>query len=127
MVKMSILKQIKALEKKRAYALDKMLSANLMAPGSYGKVYCRCGKKNCRCYSGKGHPYSRITFSEDGRSRTKAIHENNIGWIKKVTQNYRDFKEGLKKIKEYDARLLKLLDQHLKEIIMQTRKEKEYN
>jgi len=37
MVKMSILKQIKALEKKRAYALDKMLSANLMAPGSYGK------------------------------------------------------------------------------------------
>ena len=127
MVKMSILKQIKALEKKRAYALDKMLSVNLMAPGSYGKVYCRCGKKNCRCYSGKGHPYSRITFSEDGRSRTKAIHENNIGWIKKVTQNYRDFKEGLKKIKEYDSLLINLLDQHLKEIIMQTRKEKEYN
>lgn len=127
MVKMSILKQIKALEKKRAYALDNIMSVNLMAPGSYSKVYCRCGKKNCRCYSGKGHPYSRITFSEDGRSRTKAIHENNIGWIKKVTENYRDFKEGLKKIKEYDARLLKLLDQHLKEITGQTRKEKEYN
>ena len=119
--------EIKALEKKRAYALDNILSVNLMAPGSYSKVYCRCGKKNCRCYSGKGHPYSRITFSEDGRSRTKAIHENNIGWIKKVTQNYRDFKEGLKKIKEYDASLLKILDQHLKEITGQTRKEKEYN
>ena len=84
MVKMSILKQIKALEKKRAYTLDKMLSANLMAPGSYRKVYCKCGKINCRCYSGKGHPYSRITFSEDGRSRTKAIHDSNIEWIKKV-------------------------------------------
>ena len=127
MVKMSILKQIKALEKKRAYALDKMLSANLMAPGSYSKVYCRCGKKNCHCYSGKGHPYSRITFSEDGRSRTKAIHDSNIEWIKKVTENYSAFKEGIKKIKEYDARLLKLLDQHLKEITGQTRKEKEYN
>ena len=127
MVKMSILKQIKALEKKRAYALDKMLSANLMAPGSYRKVYCKCGKINCRCYSGKGHPYSRITFSEDGRSRTKSIHEKNIGWIKEVTQNYRDFKEGQKKIKGYEERLKKLLDKHSKEIIEQTRKKKEYN
>ena len=127
MVKMSILKQIKALEKKRAYALDKMLSVNLMAPGSYRKVYCKCGRKNCWCYSGKGHPYSRITFSEDGRSRTKAIHDSNIEWIKKVTQNYRDFKEGIKQIKEYNACLLKLLDKYLKEIIEQTRKEKEYN
>ena len=127
MVKMSILKQIKALEKKRAYALDKMLSANLMAPGSYRKVYCRCGRINCWCYSGKGHPYSRITFSEDGRSRTKAIHDSNIEWIKKVIKNYRDFKDEIKKIKEYDASLLKLLDQYLKEIIEQTRKEKEYN
>ena len=127
MVKMSILKQVKALEKKRAYVLDKMLSANLMAPGSYRKVYCRCGKINCRCYSGKGHPYSRITFSEDGRSRTKAIHDSNIEWIKKVIKNYRDFKEGIKQIKGYDASLLKLLDLHLKEIIEQTRKEKEYN
>ena len=127
MVKMSILKQIKALEKKRAYALDKILSAKLMAPGSYRQVYCRCGKKNCWCYSGKGHPYSRITYSEGGISKTKSIHESNIGWIKKVIQNYRDFKEGIKKIKEYDASLLKLLYLHLKEIIEQTRKEKEYN
>jgi len=127
MVKMSTLKQIKALEKKRAYALDRMLSVKLMAPGSYRKVYCRCGKVNCWCHSGKGHPYSRITFSEDGISRTRSINENNIGWIKKVTKNYRSFKEGIKKIKEYDARLLKLLDQHLKEIIEETRKEKEYN
>ena len=127
MVKMSTLKQIKALEKKRAHALDRMLSVKLMAPGSYRKVYCRCGKENCWCYSGKGHPYSRITFSEDGISRTRSINEGNIGWIKKVTKNYRSFKEGIKKIKEYDARLLKLLDQHLKEIIEETRKEKGYN
>ena len=78
MVKMSTLKQIKVLEKKRAYALDKILSSKLMAPGPYRKVYCRCGKKNCWCCSGKGHPYSHITFSEDGISRTKSIHESNI-------------------------------------------------
>ena len=127
MVKMSTLKQIKALEKKRASVIEKMLSQKFLTPGAYKEVYCKCGKKNCWCYSGKGHPYSRITFSEDGRSRTKAIHDSNIGWIKEVTQNYRNFKEGQKKIKEYGERLKKLLDKHSKEIIEQTRKKKEYN
>ena len=127
MVKMSTLKQIKDLEEQRALALEKMLAAKLMAPGAYGQVYCRCGKKNCRCYSGKGHLYRRISYSEGGQSRTKSISEKNIEWIKEVTQNYRNFKEGQKKIKEYEERLKKLLDKHSKEIIEQTRKKIEYN
>jgi len=124
---MSTLKQIKALEKKRDRILDKMLSQKLMIPGAYKEVYCRCGKKNCWCCSGKGHPYKRITWSEEGRSRTKSISEKNIGWIKEVTQNYRNFKEGQKKIKEYEERLKDLLGKHSKEIIVQTRMKKEYN
>ncbi|MBM3707361.1 MAG: hypothetical protein FJW69_03315 [Actinobacteria bacterium] len=124
---MSTLKQIKALEEKRAAALSKILSAKLMAPGSYGRVYCRCGRPNCWCSSGKGHPYSRIVFSEGGRPKTKSINEDNVGWIKKVNKNYRDFKEGIKKIKEYDSILFNLLGKYLKEIIMQTRDKKEYN
>jgi len=124
---MSTLRQIKALEKKRAAALGKILSMPLMAPGSYGRVYCRCGKPNCWCRSGKGHPYSRIVFSEGGKSKTKSIGKGNASWIKKVTKNYRDFKEGVKKIKEYDSALFELLGKYLKEIVMQTRDKKEYN
>ncbi len=44
-----------------------------------------------------------------------------------VTQNYRNFKEVQKKIKEYGERLKKLFDRHSKEIIGQTIKKKEYN
>ena len=124
---MSTLKQIKALEKKRDMVLDRMLSARSMVPGAYGKVYCRCGKKNCWCYSGKGHPYTRITWYEEGKSKTKSINEKNIGWIRQVTQNYRDFKKDKKKIREYEERLKELLDMHLKEIIVKTRMKKEYN
>lgn len=124
---MSTLKQIKALEKKRDMILDRMLSVRSMVPGAYGKVYCRCGKKNCWCHSGKGHPYTRITWYEDGKSKTKSIIKKNIGWIKKVTQNYRDFKKDQKKIREYDERLKELLDKYLKEIIVKTRMKKGYN
>ena len=124
---MSTLKQIKALEKKRDRVLEKILSAKLMISGSYKKVYCRCGKKNCWCCNGKGHPYRRITWSEEGQSRTKSISEKNTGWIKEVTQNYRNFKEGQKQIKKYEEQLKKLLDKHSKEIIVKTRMKKEYN
>ena len=124
---MSTLKQIKALEKKRDTVLSRMLSAKSMVPGAYGKVYCRCGKKNCWCHSGKGHPYTRITWYEDGKSKTKSIIKKNNRWIKKVTRNYRDFKKDRKKIREYDAQLKELLDKYLKEIIVKTRMKKGYN
>ncbi len=124
---MSTLKQIKALEKKRDTVLGRMLSAKSMVPGAYGKVYCRCGKKNCWCHSGKGHPYTRITWYEDGKSKTKSINEKNIGWIRRATQNYRDFKKDQKKIREYDEQLKELLDKYLKEIIVKTRMKKGYN
>jgi mRNA-degrading endonuclease RelE of RelBE toxin-antitoxin system len=67
---MSTLKEIRKLEEKRSQALDNILSIKLMVPGSYNEVYCRCGKSNCWCSSGKGHPFRRITFSEDGKPKT---------------------------------------------------------
>jgi hypothetical protein len=124
---MSTLKQIKALEKKRDTVLDRMLSVRSMVSGTYGKVYCRCGKKNCWCYHSKGHPYTRITWYEEGKSKTKSIIKKNIGWIRRVTQNYRDFKKDQKKIREYEERLKELLDTYLKEIIVKTRMKKGYN
>jgi hypothetical protein len=124
---MSTLKEIKKLEEERAGVLDKILSIKLMVPGSYNEVYCRCGKSNCWCRSGKGHPFRRITFSEDGKPKTKSIREENVEWIKKVTHNYRQFREGQKRLREYEKRLAKLLDRYLKEITVKTRKKKEYN
>ncbi|MBC8388293.1 MAG: hypothetical protein ISS14_04910 [Actinobacteria bacterium] len=124
---MSTLKQIKVLEKKRDMVLGRMLSVKSMMPGAYKKVYCRCGKKNCWCYHGMGHPYTRITWYEAGKSKTKSINEKNIRWIKQVTQNYRDFKKDQKKIREYEERLKELLDKYSKEITIKTRMKKGYN
>jgi hypothetical protein len=124
---MSTLNKIRKLEEKRAGVLDKILSIKLMVPGSYNKVYCKCGKKNCWCHSGKGHPFRRITFSEEGKPKTKSVREENVEWIKKVTQNYRKFREGQKKIRQYEKQLEVLLDRYLKEIIVKTRMKKEYN
>ena len=57
----------------------------------------------------------------------KIDFRKNIEWIKEGTQNYRNFREGQKQIKNCEERLKKLLDKYSKEIIIQTRMKKEYN
>lgn len=116
--------------------LEEMLSIQTMLPGSYNKVYCRCGKTNCWCYAkggGKskskdkaGHPFRRITWMEKGVSKTKAIPEKDVDWIKEVTENYRNFRKKRKEIQELEENIRRLLEDYRKHIVKKTRRLREY-
>jgi hypothetical protein len=145
MVKMSsekYIKNIKILEKSISQALEEMLSIKKMLPGSYNKVYCKCGKRNCWCYGeaeGKskdkdkdkdkdkaGHPFRRITWMEKGVSKTKAIPEKDVDWIKEVTENYRKFRKKRKEIQKLEENIRRLLEDYRTHIVKKTRRLKEY-
>ena len=85
--------RIKNLEKKRSLIMKEILSFRSMIPGAFKIVYCKCGKENCWCYQKKGHPFRRITWTENGLSKTKAIPQKDVDWIKEVTGNYRKFRK----------------------------------
>jgi len=129
-------KKIKTLEKLISQVLEEMLRIKTMLPGSYNKVYCRCGKKNCWCYAkGKGkskskdkaaHPFRRITWTEKGVYKTKAIPEKDVDWIKKVTENYRKFRKKRKEIQKLEENIRRLLEEYRKNIVKKTRKLREY-
>ena len=124
---MSSKNQIKKLEKKRSRIINELLDFEDMIPGAYNEVYCKCGKENCWCkQENMGHLFRRITWSEYGRSMTRAIPENDINWIKKVTQNYRLFKEKRKQVKKIETQINELLNDFCKSIIVNTRKLKNY-
>jgi Mg2+ and Co2+ transporter CorA len=136
------IKKIKTLEKSISQALEEMLSIKKMLPGSYNKVYCRCGKRNCWCYGeaeGKskdkdkdkdkdkaGHPFRRITWMEKGVSKTKAIPEKDVDWIKEVTENYRKFRKKRKEIQKLEENIRRLLEDYRTHIVKKTRRLKEY-
>jgi hypothetical protein len=135
-------KKIKVLEKSISQTLEEMLRIKTMLPGSYNKVYCRCGKKNCWCYTkgkdeGKrkskskskdkaGHPFRRITWMEKGVSKTKAIPEKDVDWIKEVTENYRKFRKKRKEIQKLEESISRLLEDYRAHIVKKTRKLREY-
>jgi len=118
--------KLKNLVKKLTIILKELLSFHLMLPGSFNEVYCKCGKENCWCHDKDGHPFRRITWSENGLSKTKAIPKEDTNWIINVTKSYRIFRKKRREIKKLEKQLKGLLDDYEKNIIQKTRKLKNY-
>ena len=97
-----------------------------MIPGAFKEVYRRCGKENCWCHEGGGHSLRRITWSEQGASKSKAIPEQDVDWIESATSNYRRFRGKRRQILKLDKALKALLDVHEKEVVKKSRLLREY-
>lgn len=123
---MSNFYRIKEIEKDRRYIIEQILAARMMFPGAYKEVYCKCGKQNCWCSKKRGHLFRRITWSENGRSKTKAIPEEDVEWIKELTGNYREFQKKRRQLKELEDTLRKLLGEHSKAVIKKSRQLRDY-
>lgn len=123
---MSTIDRIQELEQQRIRILKQILSIDVMLPGTYKEVYCKCGRPNCWCYKKGGHLFRRITWSENGRSRTKAIPEEDISWIQELTGNYREFQRKRRQIRELDSVLKDLIGEHARTIIEKSRQLRDY-
>ena len=106
---MSTLKELKKLENKRARLLSELQKTESMIRGTYVDAYRKCGKFNCWCAKEKkGHPIHQISWTKDGKSRSKAIPKEDIVWVKKMTGNYkkwRGIRTNLRKLEE-EARFI---------------------
>ena len=99
MVQMQQKNKIIDLEKKRAAILNSLLELWPVIAGSYGEIYRKCGKPNCWCRKGKGHPLRRVTWTDENRkSRTKAVSEKDKASIIAAIENHRNYRRKLKKI-----------------------------
>ena len=123
---MSTLDRIKELEKQRSQILKQILAVRSMLPGAYKEVYCKCGKPNCWCYKKGGHLFRRITWSENGRSKTKAIPVQDVSWIKELTKNHKEFQRNRRQIKELEGILKELLGEHAKAVLKKSRRLRDY-
>ncbi len=120
---MSTHERIKSLEKKQNLLLNELLAVRLMIPGAFKEVYRKCGKENCWCRERDkvGHLLRRITWSENGHSKSNAIPEKDIDWVKEATGNYREFRKKRKELQRLDNSCKQLLGAYEKEIIKKSR------
>jgi hypothetical protein len=77
-------------------------------PGSLAQCFRKCGKANCRCASGVGHPVWLLTYMVEGQKRVERIPE---AWVEEVRRRVglgRQFREKLSQILIANAELLVL-------------------
>mgnify|MGYP001557928416 CR=1 FL=1 len=106
---------------KRTSLLKEILAPMPLLSGSFGIITVTCGKKNCRCTSGKKHPLSRMTWIEKSQSHTRSVPKEKMHQVKKAIQNHRNFRKTLKQIQKTENVTKRLLVKYEKNAITQTR------
>ena len=77
-------------------------------PGSLSLTHRRCGKPNCCCVEGDGHPLWQLTFMVDGKKRVERIPEEWVDEVRRRVEEGREFKRAMVEVFAANAQLLVL-------------------
>ncbi|MCP4409572.1 MAG: hypothetical protein GY807_17845 [Gammaproteobacteria bacterium] len=118
--------RIKQLERQRQTLIQELLNTPQMIRGSFGITYRKCGKSNCWCAQGTGHPLKRIAWTENARSRTQTIPTEDIAWIETMTHNYRRFRKNRQALRALERQINTVIDEFEANIVAVTKRQKAY-
>lgn len=77
-------------------------------PGTLSRTQSRCGKPNCHCATGEGHPKWVLTYMLDGQRQVERIPADWVEEIEKRVRAGRALKDAVDEILTANARLLVL-------------------
>jgi hypothetical protein len=98
-------KLLRLLEQQRAL-IEQIAASPSMLRGSFTRVHTRCGKPSCWCaQSARGHPHTRITWSERGRMLTRKVPPNQVQKVLEWTANYRRYRSLRRELRALQARI----------------------
>jgi hypothetical protein len=77
-------------------------------PGSLALTHTKCGKPQCHCAEGKGHPGWQLTFMVEGKKRVERIPAEWAEEVGRRVEAGRSFREAVSEILTANAELLVL-------------------
>ncbi len=79
-----------------------------LLPGSLSLQYHRCGRPNCHCADGEGHPKWSLTYMADGRKHVLHIPQKLVDEVRKKVDAGREYQEAVREVLAANAKLLAL-------------------
>jgi hypothetical protein len=79
-----------------------------LLPGSLTKQYHRCGKSNCHCAEGEGHPKWSLTYMADGKKHVQYIPERLVDEVPSKVEAGREYQDAVREVLAANAKLLVL-------------------
>jgi len=77
-------------------------------PGSLTLTHSRCGKPNCHCASGEGHPSWSLTFMAQGKKHVLRIPRDWLDEVRCRVEAGREFRQAVDEVFAANAQLLVL-------------------
>lgn len=75
--------------------------------GSLITRYVKCGKPNCRCAKGEGHPSLYLSTLHQGKTRMDYVPAAWESWVRERLDNHHAIQEALAEITELNLELLR--------------------
>ena len=83
----------------------------------------KCGKQRCRCMTSEyRHETWCLSYSQDGKSRTRTVPLELLAVLRQMTLNYRQVRQARRKVEQLHKALLRLLDASTKQELVAGRK-----
>ena len=123
---MSTPSKIEKLERRRSRLIGELLKTQAMIRGSFGTVHRKCGASNCWCAQAGGHPVDRINYSEQGRSRTKAVKSEDVSWAREMTESYKRFRKNRQALRSLEKQINQAIDDLEAKVVDKTARQRDY-
>ena len=104
MSRTKLLNSLRRLQEERKRVIKCLIDDKEVAVGSVAVVRRKCGKPNCHCATGPGHPQTLFLFRDDGRRRCKLIRQNDSKRLLIAGERYRKFRNGLRELRAINKR-----------------------
>lgn len=89
-----------------------LLGRETLVRGSVYELRRKCGKPSCVCAGGESlHSCMAITWTSDGRKRLRSLSPKEEMELRRLTENYRRFRQARSQLVELHGKLLEVVDQ----------------
>jgi hypothetical protein len=79
-----------------------------LLPGSLTRQHHRCGRDNCHCAKGEGHPKWSLTYMADGKKQVQYIPEHLVDEVRRKVEAGRQYQDAVREVLAANAKLLVL-------------------
>lgn len=94
------------LRARRQELMDSLPLLDQVIRGSLITRYVKCGKSNCRCASGQGHPSLYLSSLHEGKTRLVYVPASWEPWVQQRLDNFHRTQDILVELAEINLELL---------------------
>lgn len=98
-------------ESRRAHIQRILAERGPLRPGAFVTVLRKCGKPNCHCASGEGHPAKYLSVKEGGRTRMIYVPDHLDVGVASESRRYRDFRRARAELAKLARQSLEVIDE----------------